>query len=196
MVNDLVRISDGNLKLGKIPNISLVTAKDCGNCTLCSKDCYAIKPFKRTPQVRVAWSTNSAIARNNRDAYFKQVQRWLEKNRPKFFRWHIGGDILDQYYLNSMHNIALALPNTNFLCFTKMHHLDFTDLAPNLAVIASMWPGLEPHENVKHLPKAWMQDGTETRVPESAIPCPGSCETCGMCWALPKLGVDVVFMKH
>jgi hypothetical protein len=43
---------------------------------------------------------------------------------------------------------------------------------------------------------AWMQDGTETRIPKGAIECHGNCETCGLCYELPRLGVDVVFHKH
>ena len=48
----------------------------------------------------------------------------------------------------------------------------------------------------KCCPEGTMQDGTETRVPEDAIRCPGNCETCGLCYELPRLGRDVVFHKH
>ena len=39
-----VKISNGNAKLGKIPNISLPPIKACGNCEECKKDCYEPPP--------------------------------------------------------------------------------------------------------------------------------------------------------
>lgn len=195
-MSKLISISDGNTKLGSIPNISLLPGTDCGNCTLCIKDCYAMKPVRMYPKTRAAWAKNSNLAKTDRVEYFKAILAWITLNQPEFFRWHVGGDILDQDYLEWMHIVARSSPSTKFLCFTKMYHLDFSRLPSNLVVVASMWPGLKSHKNIEHLPKAWMQDGTETRVPEDAIPCPGLCEDCGMCWSLPRLGVDVVFKRH
>jgi hypothetical protein len=65
----------------------------------------------------------------------------------------------------------------------------------NLAIIFSAWPGMR-FDNPHHHRVAWMQDETETRVPEDAIRCPGNCETCGLCYELSRLGRDVVFYKH
>lgn len=192
----LIRIADGNSKLGKVPNISLIPGKDCGNCQSCVKDCYAVKFWRMHPTVRAAWSANSELCHGDRNAYFDGVRAYLADKRPKYFRWHVAGDILDQDYLERMKAIARAFPQTSFLCFTKMHSLRFSRLPRNLTVVASMWPGLQPHRNVAKLPKAWMQDGSETRVPDDAVPCPGNCESCGMCWALPMLERDVVFHKH
>jgi hypothetical protein len=62
----------------------------------------------------------------------------------------------------------------------------------------SMWPGWGNADAVKAqgLSIAWMQDGTETRIPSDAMKCPGRCDTCGACWGLAKRGIDVVFKKH
>lgn len=195
------KIADGNSKLGHIPNVSLIPGKDCGNCTSCVKDCYAIKFWKMYPTVKAAWSHNSDMARNQRLEYFSGVSEYLGKalskgKAVKWFRWHIAGDILDQDYLESMKAIARAFPETKFLAFTKMHHLEFAELPSNLTIVASMWPGLKMPRNVAKLPKAWMQDGSEKRVPSDAIPCPGRCDQCMMCWHLPNIGKDVVFDKH
>ena len=65
----------------------------------------------------------------------------------------------------------------------------------NLGAIFSAWPRMKidnPHDHRI----AWMQDGTEDRVPEDAVECPGNCETCGICFRLRKLHRDVVFHKH
>ena len=37
--------------------------------------------------------------------------------------------------------------------------------------------------------------GTETRIPEGSLECPGDCNHCGMCWALPEIGKDTYFHK-
>ena len=192
----LIKISSGNSKLGDIPNVSLIPGKDCGNCTSCVKGCYAVKSYRQYPNVRTAWGNNSELARKDRESYMNQVRNYLSCNHPEYFRWHIAGDILDQDYLESMKSIAREFPNIKFLAFTKMHHLKFLRIPKNLSIIASLWPGLDLHKNASKLPKAWMQDGTESRVPKTAIPCPGECEQCFMCWVLPQVGKDVVFKKH
>ena len=62
-------------------------------------------------------------------------------------------------------------------------------------ILFSAWPGMAFLNPQGHR-VAWMQDGTETRVPADAIACPGNCESCGMCYELERLGHDVVFHKH
>jgi hypothetical protein len=190
----LVQIADGNSKLGLIPGISLVPGRDCGNCSHCIKKCYALKSYRQYENTRNAWQGNSLAARNNTAEYFASVREYVQQYRPAYFRWHIAGDILDQHYLDNMMQIAREAPFTKFLCFTKMHHLDFRGRPKNLTIVLSMWPGLA--KGPKKLPRAWVQDGSEHRVPADAIPCPGFCESCGMCWHLPGLGKDVVFLIH
>jgi hypothetical protein len=87
-------------------------------------------------------------------------------------------------------------PKTKFLAFTKQYNL-FTGLQVphNLKVVFSAWPGLDVH-NPDSRPIAWMQDGTEDRIPETALHCPGSCENCMMCWSLDEINRDVWFTKH
>jgi hypothetical protein len=189
-----VKISSGNTKLGNMHNISLTPIKGCVNCQACKKSCYALKAYKMYANTRKAWNGNLRLARKDRCEYFAQIYLYLMKHKPKFFRWHVAGDILDQAYLDAMIGVAIDTPQTKFLCFTKAHHLNFKDLPENLSIVLSMWPTMPiPAIN---LPKAWMQDGTETRMPRNAIECPGNCETCGMCFALKKLGRDVMFHKH
>jgi len=193
-MSDLVSISPGNTKTGRIPAISLRPVADCGNCRHCARDCYALKAWQQYPVTREAWGRNSELARTARDSYFDQVGAYLERKHPEYFRWHIAGDILDQDYFNRMARVARANPETRFLVFTKMHSLNYRRRPDNLTVVLSMWPGA-PRGRAR-LPRAWVQDGFEARVPDTAISCPGNCETCGMCWQLPKLQRDVVFKIH
>jgi ferredoxin len=202
MTSGLIKIADGNSKLGRIPNISIVPGKDCGNCTACVKGCYAVKFYRMYPSVRSAWTANSELAHGDREGYMRQIREYLTENRPAYFRWHVAGDILDQAYLEEMKLIAREYPKVRFLAFTKMHMLEYKRIPKNLAIVASMWPGLAIPANVRRLPKAWLDEGNEkgkvrdARIPKTAIPCPGRCDECGMCWALPQLGRDVVFHKH
>lgn len=190
-------ISNGNSKLGAIPNISLIPGRDCGDVP-CKKECYALKAWKAYPSARKAWQGNSRNAHSNPAAYFDAVRTYLTKRQPRFFRWHVAGDFLSQDYLESVNTIASEFPAIRFLAFTKRHDLDFSNAPANLAIVFSMWPGWGNPQAARDLglPIAWMDDGNESRIPTDAIECPGNCESCGMCWNLRKLGRDVTFAKH
>jgi ferredoxin len=189
-----MKISKGNSKIGKIPNISMTPIKSCGNCKACAKDCYALKAYKQYPNVRKAWDENFEDAKKRRFSYFIELSQYLRKHQPKFFRWHVSGDILDQEYLNAMISTARNYPETKFLAFTKMHEFDYSNKPENLSIVFSMFPSM-PLPAAK-MPMAWVQDGTETRIPNDALACPGHCDNCGLCWNLPVLNKDVYFEKH
>jgi hypothetical protein len=152
------------------------------------------------PATRKAWSRNDRIARHHPDLYFTQIAARVAKSKPHLFRWHVAGDILSEEYLRGMCWIAAINPITHFLAFTKAfpivnRHEDHQAIPDNLVIVFSAWPGMQFDNPYGHR-VAWMQDGTETRVPADAITCPGNCESCGLCYELPKLGRDVVFHKH
>jgi hypothetical protein len=136
------------------------------------------------------------IAKNDLNKYFLDISQQIfhAKKSPKFFRWHVSGDIISQEYLEGMKSIAAAFPGIKFLAFTKIYSLKFGKLPENLSIVLSAWPGL-PMYNPYNLPVAYMQDGSEKRV-KNALECPGGCDTCGMCWNLKKINKNVVFNKH
>jgi len=190
-----VKISDGNSKLGKVSNISMTPIKACNNCAACKKSCYALKAYRMYKATKAAWDHNFSLASKNRGEYFASIDGYLRYKSPKLFRWHVAGDILDQDYLDSMITLAVKHPDTKFLCFTKMHHLNFGTVPANLSIILSMFPTMK-EPNRQGLSIAWMQDGTEKRIPDTFISCPGNCETCGLCFELQTTHLDVVFNKH
>jgi hypothetical protein len=199
--NQRVTISRGNRKLGAIMNVSIEPVQCCPKGVPCSEGgCYALKSLRLYPQTRRAWAKNARIAKTNPRSYFSQIAIRISERKPRYFRWHVAGDILGLDYLKRMCRIAVHHPRTQFLVFTKAFNIvngyENTRALPfNLAVIFSAWPGMEidnPHGHSM----AWMQDGTEDRVPEDAIRCPGNCENCGICFRLTKLHRDVVFHKH
>ena len=176
-------------------NISLLPGRTC-NGAPCYKDCYARK-FMFRPTVNEAWTENTAYYFADPLGFFGDIISAIEKDRPCFFRWHVAGDIPDQQYLNFVIRIAKRFPDIAFLIFTKRYELSYAGIPDNLSIVFSAWPGYKkPPRKASIAGIAWMNDGTESRVPIDALNCPGSCETCGMCWELKKTGRDVVFHKH
>jgi hypothetical protein len=188
------KISAGNSKLGKIPNISLPPVLACANSTACRAKCYALKAWRQYPATRRAWGHNFRLWRRDPGAYWQGIRNYLEAKRPPFFRWHVAGDIQDQSYLDKMRWLAVAFPETRFLCFTKRFDLDYGWISGNLVIRFSLWPGLAlPRWTDYKRPMAWYQDGNETRIPKGAKVCPGSCAKCRHCWTSSR---DVVFKAH
>jgi hypothetical protein len=185
-----LKVSKGNTKLGKIPNVSTLPVKDCGSCDFCKKDCYALRIVKRYPNVKKAWKNNSELFRKDRQAAFEDMNLWLGENHPEKFRIHVGGDFLDQDHVYWWSRIASRHPWTKFLAFTKMHHLNFSYMPDNLTIVLSMFPGMPLPDS--DLPKAWLE---EERVPEDAFECTKSCSDCFFCWYMED-GENVYFHKH
>ena len=105
-----------------------------------------MKSYRLYPDTRKAWAKNGRIARTNPKSYFSQIARIIANRKPKRFRWHVAGDILNVDYLHQMCRIAAHNPRTRFLAFTKAFDIvneyeNRSTLPRNLAVIFSGWPG-------------------------------------------------------
>ena len=187
-------ISVGNGKMGKVPNISLTPVRSCKNCAACAVDCYAMKSYRQYKGTRASWDSNYAMAKTTPAKFFQMIGDYLTKHTPRYFRYHVAGDILNQRYLNRMNKLAREHTGTTFLAFTKRYDLDYSNRPDNMSIVFSAWPNSPMPKT--DLPVAYMQDGTETRVPNNALECPGDCEHCGMCFDLEKLNRSVVFHKH
>ena len=198
-----IHVSKSNTKMGKVHSISLLPVVTCIDKPPCRHDCYARKIMRFRPTVRKAWDDNTFLALLHPDKYWSQLREYLTTHEVELFRYHVGGDIPNEGYLHRMIGMANSFPHVRFLCFTKRYNFSMTGspCPANLTIKLSMWPNYSPPGGV--LTKdavlfhssgfAWMQDGTETRVPEDAIKCAGTCESCMKCWGSTK---DVVFKKH
>lgn len=189
----MIHISLGNSKLKNIPNINLPPVISCPKGIPCANEqCYALKSYRMYPNVRKAWDTNLQTYNSNPTKYFNLINDFLKKKKKvRRFRWHSSGDIQDQFYLDNMIDIANNFPKIKFLCFTKRHDLNYINIPLNLSIRISLWPGLNvPNLN---LPKAWLDDGRETRLPNNGFQCLGSCSKCAYCWNGKR---DVIFKKH
>lgn len=197
-----VSISNGNIKMGAIPSVSLPAITTCRQCE-CNQKCYAAKLERLRPSVRKAYANNLALLQEEPDTYWREVEAAIMMSR--LFRFHVSGDIPDMSYLVRMVGVASRQPHCQILCFTKKFELvnELLDsgavLPANLHMIFSGWHGLTM-QNPHNLPEAHVQfrDGTTTARPD-ALPCSGNCTECaktdGGCWTL-KNGDQVIFHEH
>jgi ferredoxin len=177
----LVHIQPGNNKIGAAMNVSLRPGKDCVNCSGCVETCYDLKFYRMWTGVRRARDANSQMAREHRGEYFEQIAEALESYKGRYFRWHVGGDILDQDYLDQMVSIARAFPAIRFLAFTKMYWLDY-DLPANLVIVFSEWPGMPA--GTRAMPRFIVKLRDELdEIENDTFWCAGDCLECGYaCW--------------
>ena len=199
-----VYISSGNRKTGfSVPSVSLIPVADCGNCASCSRLCYDLRNDCIYNGVTSTRAKNSALAHNAIDRYFFEIKKACKAFR--FFRWHIGGDILNAAYLAGVLDVAVCNPHCTFLIFTKRYDLinDYIsnggEIPSNLQVIFSAWPGAKM-VNPYNMPVSspLFVDGSHA-AGSNPISCPGDCSNCAVmgsgCWTL-KRGEGVVFAAH
>ena len=207
----------GNGKTGAdIPAFNIPPLMTCpGGCKTCGNDgCYAVKNALRAgyevakSSVLKSWARNFAAALYHLDILADLLDKYFsKKTAPRFFRIHSAGDFFSPAYMAMWARIAKRHPETKFLAFTKSFailqqhdstpgNIPFWQI-PNFSMVVSAWPGMDiPADLTAHYRVAWMQDGTEDRVPADAMSCPGSCDDCGLCWELKNIGRDVCFLKH
>lgn len=193
-----MHISYGNMKLGRIANWSLppgVACSDIAKTTCFVSGCYARKAYRMYPETRAAWHDNYDVCLNNLPTFETGMNMFLDSYKGEFFRVHTAGDFFSSDYTSSWDKITRSHPNIKFLAFTKQFDIVRPfDFADNFTVILSAWPCVEvPKDLIDKYHVAWMQDGTEDRIPADALHCPGDCTTCGACWGLNR---DTYFTKH
>jgi len=193
----MVRLSPGNMKLGKLTNISLTPVVSCQKGVPCSKkDCYALKAYRMYKNVRECWDSNYRYYLQDNEGFFNNIIEQLNKKKPERFRWHVAGDIVDQEYFNGMVRVAETLPDTSFLCYTKKYELDFSNAPRNLRIVISAWPGLEIPKKLYSMPIAWLSEDTRRPEERQHRICNDDCPDCGYLCYEAGSKFDVVFDKH
>lgn len=204
-INELhVIISEGNNKLGAIPSVSLIPHLDCVNDAHCHMSCYDLRNDLIYNDCIRSRCINSLLARYARERYLREIDGYITYRYPRAFRWHIGGDILDEDYLAGMCHIALSHSTTEFLAFTKNFSVcnawldGGNTIPPNLHILFSGWLGMNM-ENPHNFPEAHPIFKHGTSAPDGAKLCTGNCTEClrenRMCWNLEP-GEAVVFLAH
>lgn len=205
MIPAHVHISKGVSKLGaNIPSVSLPAGITCRPDAPCHAKCYARKGrfvFRKTKSL---FDRNLEIWHADPVQYERDVI--IAAFSCRYFRWHVSGDIPDMNYLEMMVRVAVGLPETKFLCFTKKFELvnAWRTLNPdgfpaNIKIVLSAWGEFVP-DNPFNLPQAFVRlKHAESRIPVHARQCGKFCGECVMtnqnCWSL-SLGEAVVFDEH
>lgn len=203
MKNELkLTISNGNKKMGLIKSVSLPPGLTCADGCKCIEKCYAMKLCRIYKNVEKSYNNNFEFYLNKPKEYFEEVYKAACTQR--FFRWHVGGDIVDYRYFLNMVYIADVLPNTEFLVFTKKYDIVNEYLywegghkPSNLHLIFSAWDGMEM-KNPYNLPVAHVLP-KKAEVPEGWELCGGNCLECALggvgCWHMLS-GEHIAFYEH
>ena len=138
-----ISISSGNVKMGKIPSVSLPAIATCRKDCDCCRKCYAAKLEKLRPQVRNAYKRNLEILEASPAGYWREVEAVIMLSR--FFRFHVSGDIPDSKYFRNMVEVSGRNRHCEILCFTKKYSIvnDYInnggEIPENLHLIFSGW---------------------------------------------------------
>ena len=176
-------ISTGNVKIGRVMNVSLPPILTCANCKECKSYCYDIKACLQYPETVIdARIRNLVILQKDREEYFHRIEQAISRRRKnKFFRWHVAGDIVDVDYFDHMVKIAERHPDFRFWTYTKCYAVvnawvaDHGTVPENLSVMFSEWRGM-PMDNPYHFPEFRVVFKDEQRP--AGFYCPGNCDIC------------------
>ncbi len=194
-LNRLLTISSDNMKMGKIHNTSFTPIKTCVNNAPCLSACYSLKSYRAYPSVREAYNKNLALYEDSPEHYFWLFHAWLQKRRPAYFRYFVGGDIPNQQYLDGMIETAGMYRDTRFLAYTKRYELDYTyvNKLSNLQIIFSTWPNW--NYMVDGLPVSRIREDKTESLPKNSIACAWKCDQCYVCWHL-DVNQSITFDIH
>lgn len=196
-----LHISDGNIKVGNIANMSCTPGRSCSDCACetCLKDgCYALKSYKQYSNVRKAWDDNTDFAVDAPEVMETALNEYFGKmSAPRFFRIHVGGDFITRDYAEMWARVAAKNPGTRFLAFTKQwDNIRGVDFPENMSIVLSGWENTTiPADLLEKFPVASCVLSAD-EIPADGFHCPGHCENCGACWELARRGVNVYFVKH
>lgn len=203
-----VKVAAGNIKIGAIPAFNLPPVVTCTNCASCSRQCYAVKDYRgpRVKSVSTSHCRNLAALMTDPVQAFSDLDAWLTKHRPEFFRIHSSGDfhiVTDGdplAYARMWYDLAVSHPETRFLAFTKDYAAARAvpfDTLDNFSLVLSEWcDDLAAPDDLKKRYRTSRAVKTLDDIRPGEIVCPGHCEDCGMCWNLKKLNVNVAFEIH
>lgn len=184
--------SNGNSKIGKVLNVSTAPVFTCHNCDGCRGFCYDIKAcLQYTNTVLPARAENTVLAIHYRDKFFDEIEKKLKRRRAhKFFRWHVGGEIIDFDYFCRMVEVAKKFPDFYFWTYTKMYTIVNMyvekygrDAIPkNFTIMFSEWDGM-PIYNPYNFPvfSCKLKAGNKNHTPDyfnNLWKCPGNCDIC------------------
>lgn len=196
-----VFISAGNRKTGAIPSVSLIPVADCANCAACAGSCYDLRNDCIYNGVKDSRARNSAIFAADPGKYFREISAYCTMIEPRYFRWHIGGDIVNSLYLAGMVKVAQENPGTTFLAFTKSDNVvnnyinNGGEIPQNLSIVFSNWFGAILNNPYNFATSNPLNIEGETTTEKPGFVCPGNCLTCKKCFKA-QAGDAIIFPLH
>ena len=192
-------ISDGNKKLGKLPNISMPSYLSCpGKSKWCQKKCYANRYEKMYPRCTPAYIRNMAISKT--PDFIDVIITKIKKMGGPYFRIHPSGDFYSTEYIDKWVNICQSLPDTLFCVYTRswiipelLSSLNKLKKLKNFQLFFSVDPTMP-------LPPEGRVAFIETDKRSNGIMCleqtrkKNTCLECGYCYKNTKK--NVIFKIH
>lgn len=202
-LNDMPSVNHGNGKTGPaVHTISMPVEETCRHDAPCYKDkvCYCLKGRQCFASVLGAYKRNYRLYKENPERFKQKVIATLMCSGLPMCRWNDSGELVDKEYLQMTVDVARALPEVRFLCYTKKYDLvnkwmDEGNRFPANYVMRFSYAdkGWEV-PNPYNLPVAYI-DFTDKSlnpdIPRNAYRCKGnanpddiehSCSFCKMCW--------------
>ena len=181
-------ISKGNVKIGRVMNVSIMPILTCKHCSGCAWLCYDIKACSQYPGTVIdARMRNTTLLKRDRDEFFARIDDAMNRRRKsKYFRWHVAGDIPDVDYFDRMVENARRHPDFVIWTYTKHYeavnewvaaHGGTREAVPaNLTVMFSEWRGM-PMVNPYGFPEFRVVFKDDADKPAGHY-CPGNCDIC------------------
>lgn len=201
LMMEIISISTGNIKMGYIRSLSVPPVITCDKGLHCYKKCYARRMETRRDATAKAWARNLALYKYYPREYFDALT--VATAIDRYFRYNVGGDIVDRRYLVEMDNTAGINADTDYLAFTKKYalvnqYLDTHAKHDNLHLLFSVdFEQPEPY-NPHNLPLVHVVKKGE-KIPAGWKVCGGNCTSCicaGVgCWQL-KAGDHIAIIEH
>lgn len=168
--------------MGYIPSVSIIPSEFCKSMPCYHEGCYAVALCNRYPNTKNAWQRNWDLYLNSSDIFFSAIDRFLEIAAPRYFRWHVGGEIPDKEYLKNVLRLADKHRTCRFLLYTKQYNLLYgiNNIPANIEILMSIWNGLNYPSDLN-----FRKASTGIEV-ENAIHCAGYCPDCRACWNSKK----------
>ncbi|HEC84186.1 MAG TPA: hypothetical protein ENI48_02950 [Thioploca sp.] len=151
---------DGNGKITRehssfvnpVPNaFSLVQVEDCPFATpICKSVCYVHGLEKAEKEIHAAYQHNSRVIRevltraDYREFVIQTFAKYISKNAPSGFRWHVAGDIFSVDYSQFICDVCVAVPAVPFWLYTRSFAyleplLEAKNLIVNLSTDKDNW---------------------------------------------------------
>lgn len=221
-----LHMTNGNEKLGPgvwnyslLPGDAPLTLKNgiqltniagsCGGCCeRCLKNCYAkrLGIFRHSTCIP-AWGENTVLAKLDPEAFFNEMQKFINRTAVSVIRAHMAGEFFSYKYMKSLNDFAAKNSEIIFYFYTKRYEwleklMTEEGLAENFRPTVSIWKN--NYDNPMKFHEFIYDDGTDPEL-EKVFHCPAvdknghetgmTCAACKRCQKA-KRGMKTAVYAH